>query len=182
MNEQVIDCCSLINLHTGLRGLGALNGLARKWYVCDAVLAESQYTREFGGDGVPMQVPLTLTPDLDAQVLHRVRPESEQELSDYVDFAADVDDGEAQALAIAKNRGFVLLTDDNKAQRLAAEVGVRTTTTVSVLRDWGELSGDNKSQLPEIVQRITVLARFAPATDSADYEWWKALLDARNGN
>lgn len=177
MNDQVIDCCSLINLYTGLKGLAPLSDLDVAWYVCEAVVAESEYTREFDEAAGTTLVPIELGPAIDAEILRPVRPESEQELSDYVDFATEVDDGEAQALAIAKNRGFALLTDDRKAAALAAEVGVNTVSTANVLRAWGDLSLVNKEKLPEIVRRITTLARFVPPADSPDYEWWRNLLD-----
>ena len=35
----------------------------------------------------------------------------------YVEFAAQVDDGEASCLAIAKTRGWLVATDDRKARR-----------------------------------------------------------------
>jgi predicted nucleic acid-binding protein len=53
-----------------------------------------------------------------------------------VNFATEVDDGEAQSLAIAKHRGFVFLTDDRKAVKVAQrpDVAVRTTSTPNILQ------------------------------------------------
>lgn len=179
MNDHVIDCCSLINLYTGWRGLSPLLDLNRTWHVCDAVFGESQYTRELGEGGAPRLLLLDLKLEVEAGVLCRARPESESELDDYVSFAIELDDGEAQALAIAKNRGFILLTDDKKAGRLAAEMSIVTITTPNVLRDWAERAPERKVRLPEIVRRITTLARFSPPAESPDYEWWRQIGEDR---
>lgn len=173
MNDRVIDSCSLLNLYTGWRGLSPLKELNRTWYVCEAVFEESQYTRELKDDGGTVLVPVDLKPDVDSGVLNRIRPESESEFEDYVNFAVELDDGEAQSLAIAKNRGFILLTDDRKAQRVASEVNVVTITTPSVLQDWAMVAPANNERLPEILRRITTLARFSPSADSPHYEWWR---------
>jgi predicted nucleic acid-binding protein len=83
------------------------------------VLNEAEFTREFGPDGAPQMVPLDVNALTQLGLWLPARPETEQEIEDYVNFAIEVDDGEAQALAIAKHRGFVLLTDDRKAVKVA---------------------------------------------------------------
>ena len=146
----------------------------RTWHICEAVLNETEFTREFGPDGTPAMVPI----DMNALTQHGLwlpaRPETEKEIEDYVNFASEVDDGEAQALAIAKHRGFVLLTDDRKAAKVAQrpDVAVRTTSTPNILQFWGQLDSANEERLHEVVRRIAVLARFSPRKDSPDYEWW----------
>jgi predicted nucleic acid-binding protein len=177
MNDQVIDCCSLLNLHTGWRGLAPLEVLAGTWHVCDAVFKEAQYTCELKEDGATELVPLDLSFEVEAGLLRRVQPESEAEIEDYVTFATELDDGEAQALAIAKSRGYTLLTDDRKALRMAAEVNVATTTTPGILRQWAEKAPENSARLPEILRRITTLARFTPPKDSPHYVWWKEIFE-----
>ena len=62
-----------------------------------------------------------------------------RELSDA--FALMVDRGEAEALAIAKERpGSVLVVDDMRARRLALELGLRFTGTLGIL-DMARRSG-----------------------------------------
>ena len=128
MGDCIIDCCSLLNLYAGWGGLEELRGLNHTWHICEAGLAESEFTREYGPEGLPVDVALDLYPLIDSALLHRARPETDTELADYVNFAGEVDDGEAQALAIAKGRKYILLTDDRKATRIAnrADVGVQT--------------------------------------------------------
>ena len=111
-------------------------------------------------------------------VLTSLRPESEKQIEDYVDYATEVDDGEAQALAIAKNRDFILLADDRRAARLAQRPGinVRTTSTPAVLQSWPRLSIENEHKLTVNIPRVADLARFAPANDSGFFSWWKRYM------
>lgn len=177
MDDHVIDCCSLINLYTGWRGLEELFALKKTWHVCEAILRETEYTREYAQEGFTT-VPIDLDPLLKRGVLVATQPETAAEIDDYVNLAMELDDGEAQAIAIAKNRGYVLLTDDYKAAKLAssADVGVAVISTPMLLEQWGELNAGNKARLHEIVRRISRLARFTPRADSTYYDWWRACL------
>ncbi|MDT8427948.1 MAG: hypothetical protein RQ757_04195 [Pseudomonadales bacterium] len=171
---RIIDCCSLINLHTGWGGLSELSTIGWKWHLCEAVMREAEHTREFGEDGSTVVVPLDMGQLVDNAVMGLVAPVSDEEMTDYLDFACEVDDGEAQALAIAKCRGYTLLTDDRKAMRLAArpDVNVATISTAEVLRVWASLDVAYVARLAEVIRRIEDLARFAPRKDSPDYAWW----------
>ena len=87
MDDHIIDCCSLLNLYTGWGGLAELRELRRTWYVCEAVLNEAEYTREYGADGVPVLIPLDMRGLIQSGILHSARPETEAEIDDYVNFA-----------------------------------------------------------------------------------------------
>lgn len=175
MDDHIIDCCSLLNLYTGWGGLAELRELRRTWYVCEAVLNEAEYTREYGADSVTVLIPLDMKELTQSGLLLSARPETEAEIDAYVGFACEVDDGEAQGLAIAKHRGFVLLTDDRKAARIAQrpDVAVRITSTAKILQAWAQLDTSNEARLHEVIVRITALAKFGPGMDSPDYEWWR---------
>jgi predicted nucleic acid-binding protein len=141
-------------------------------------LLEAQYTREFDAGGNVRTVALSLEEDVEAGLLQRIKPESTEEMDWYVRLARELDDGEAQALAIAKVRGFVLLTDDAKAARIAktTELEVETTSTAAVLKDWLSVNVPHRGRIHEIVTRITVLARYRPPAGHAESEWWATML------
>ena len=179
MDEHIIDCCSLLNLYTGWGGLRELHDLRRTWYVCEAVRTEAEYTREYDSNGVPISVPLDTGDLVKSGLLLSARIETEQELEDYVNFASELDDGEAQALALAKHRRLLLLTDDRRANNVAqrADVGVRTISTANVLQIWSQLDPLNEARLHQIIPRISTLARFTPRADLLDYDWWQKYLE-----
>lgn len=179
MGDGIIDCCSLINLYTGWRGLNELQSLGNCWYVADAILAEAQYTREFDSNGQIATVALSLDELVRSGNLQRARPETPDEIDWYVRLARELDDGEAQALAIAKMRGFMLLTDDAKAARIArtSELSVETTSTAAVLQDWLATDPSHLVLIREVVTRITTLARFKPSKGDSGLEWWLSILE-----
>lgn len=178
MRAGIVDCCSLLNLFTGWGSLENLRPLPYTWSICEAVLSESEFTREYGPEGNTIDVPLDMPALIQSGLLSVVRPETDTELADYVAFAGEIDDGEAQALALAKHRNYILLTDDRKATKIAqrADVQVTTITTVNILREWQEHTGVNRAALRQIINRIQFLARFSPRKDSADLRWWLAQL------
>jgi hypothetical protein len=179
VGSRIIDCCSLINLYTGWRGLSELQSLGNTWYVADAILAEAQYTREFDSNGKLVTVALSLDELVRSGSLRRATPETPDEIDWYVRLARELDDGEAQALAIAKMRGYMLLTDDAKAARIArtSELSVETTSTAAVLQDWLATYPSRQVLIREVVVRITMLARFKPSKGDSGLEWWLSILE-----
>jgi predicted nucleic acid-binding protein len=178
VGDRIIDCCSLINLYTGWRGLSELRLLGNTWFVADAILAEAQYTREIDSNGKLVTVALSLDELVRSGNLQRARPETPDEIDWYVRLARELDDGEAQALAIAKMRGYMLLTDDAKAARIArtSALSVETTSTVAVLQDWLATDPSHQVLIREVVRRITTLARFKPSKGDSGLEWWLSML------
>jgi predicted nucleic acid-binding protein len=68
---------------------------------------------------------------------------SEVESALSVKYAVEIDDGEAQSIAVASTRGLPLLTDDNGAMKLAARLGIPIQTTLRLARLWGEAQPRN---------------------------------------
>lgn len=176
MAERIIDCCSLLNLYAGWAGLEQLRQLPHSWFVCDAVFGESEITREYDENQQPQDHELILNPFVDSGLIQRVAPESDAEIADYLEFAQLIDDGEAQAIALAKNRGFVLLTDDRKACKLAhrEDVAVRTISTVDILREWIEHEAIDAAHVRSVLKRVRELARYLPPKNSPELAWWLA--------
>jgi hypothetical protein len=54
----------------------------------------------------------------------------------YLHFLHQVDDGEAQALAMAEQRALPLLTDDIAGTMLAGRMGVEVVSTLDLLHVW----------------------------------------------
>ena len=119
-------------------------------------------------------------PFLEAGVLILCRPETPDEQQSYVDFAVDLDDGEAQALALAKHRQLVLTTDERPGLRIAAAsaVNVSTLTTPALLKEWASLNADNERRMVDIVRRIAAGARYHAPRDNPLYDWWQSLVSA----
>lgn len=173
--QRIIDCCSLLNLYAGWGGLHELADLDDQWHVGDAVVGEAQYIWRIEPDGSKARLPIDLQPHIAQGLLSVVRPESDPEIESYVDFASELDDGEAQALAIAMHRGFVLLTDEQKALQIAQrpDVAVKTITTSDVLQRWAAEEAENGARLSEVLRNIEEGARFRPKRNTPSGEWWE---------
>ncbi len=145
--------------------MSELRSFGKTWYVADAILAEAQYTRDFDSNGKLVTVALSLGELVRTGSLQPAAPETPDEIDWYVRLAKDLDDGEAQALAIAKMRGYTLLTDDAKAARIArsSELSVETTSTPAVLQDWLATDPSHQLLIRDVIRRITTLARFKPS-------------------
>lgn len=180
MANQIIDCCSLINLYSGWGSLVQMHTLGFSLHISQAVVDESESVYELGPDGSRIRVPLNLQAMQNELHYTIVRPETDGEINDYVDFAMEIDDGEAQSLAIAKHRGLVLLTDDRRAIAVASrpDVAVQIYTTPQVLQMWGELSAENTQQLPHVLLRIKELARYQPRPNTAERRWWDTHIQS----
>jgi predicted nucleic acid-binding protein len=98
----------------------------------------------------------------------------------YVDYAADLDDGEAMTLALAFSRGYTVATDDRKARRIfLADTGdaMRLLSTVQILRKWSEKARLTASELKRLLLEISHRGRFSRRSDDAEFTWWsKAVI------
>lgn len=174
--DVVVDACCLINLCAAQDDLEKwLPSLGGRWHVPTAVLAETMYLRTEDDSGTE-QRPVDLQHLVDADVLATCRVKGAVETQLYVDLAVELDDGEAMAIAIARNRGWLLSTDDRKANRLAAERGLRVLTTAEIVKRWSEVVSPSDQAIREMLQRIEKRARFFPPTSDPYHEWWRKSI------
>ncbi len=95
-----------------------------------------------------------------------------------VSLARRVDDGEAEGLAIATSRGYAFCSDDALIKKVALAAGIQTkiVSTPELLQTWAGSDSDRIAMLPDVVRRITTLARFRPHTSSSYAVWWSNQL------
>ena len=177
MDDVVVDACCLINLCAAGELSERLSLIGGKWYVPTAVLAETLYLHIEQADGTVDKSPLDLQSFVDDGVLFSCAAEDGEELELYVDLAMRLDDGEAMALAIAKNRSWTFSTDDRKAKRIAGELGVNIVTTPAIMKRWTDLAAPNADELKETLHRIELLASFFPSASDPLHSWWCGSVD-----
>ena len=107
-------------------------------------------------------------------------PADDVEHALYVNLAMRLDDGEAMALAIAKNRGWKVATDDRKARNTAASIGVAVVTTPELLEHWATRTHCSDAETADTVRRVESLARFTPLDNSPAAEWWRKIRSKNN--
>ena len=168
----VIDACCLINLCAVGDLQRWLSSLGFEWHLPSAVLQETLYLRATDDEGNPTAEDIEIERLLEAGLMAECTVQSGDEMPSYVELAADLDDGEAMALAIARARGWILATDDRKARRRAAEMDVQVITTPELMRRSAGRSALSAGEIRTALQRIQRHARFVPAGDFPEYEWW----------
>ncbi len=188
MAENIVDACCMINLYAAGEITSFLSVLADSFYVPSIVVDESFYVIKPDRDDPDRDDPekmiteeIDLTAALQAGAIRKCDPEGEEENALLVQFASEVDDGEAVCLAIAKGRGWSVATDDRKAQRLAGESGISVVTTPELIKGWADASQATDEESSAVVQRVRYCARFIPRRGSILYDWWMVRLQSAGG-
>lgn len=177
MSHYILDACALINLHCGWGGLSELRTFGSSWSIGDTALKEALFVRDFNLNGDICRVtldPATVVAEGDLQVLTL---DETPELASLVEFALELDDGEAQALSLALHRERILVTDDRPAVHIASGlVGVQTIGTPEILMAWIDSNPQQRQRLPAVVRRMSVLGPFQLKKNTPHYAWWQELL------
>jgi hypothetical protein len=75
-------------------------------------------------------------------------------------------------MAIAKNRGWALASDDRPATSLAGQIGVPVVTTAELLKEWGNANNAKKAQITAALLNIQRFAKSVPRQNSPEADWW----------
>jgi hypothetical protein len=179
MPAVILDACGTLNLYASGQFVSILTVLRNEWYLPAAVERESQQYRQPDPDDPEklVVVPIDLLPAINGGILIRCDCESDAETDLYVQLAARIgDDGESMGLAIAKCRGWSVLTDDKKARRIATELGVGVLATTEVVKQWSEIVKPNAAELSTVLQAIERFANYTPGRDAVNLDWWVASI------
>ncbi len=170
----MLDTCILINLLATDRIAEIVNVIAPSCLICSAVSRESLYLRPREPDAQPEAI--NLAPLFEAGILTPCDIEGATEEGLYVNYASELEDGEAMSLAIAQARNFALATDDRKTRRVIEEniSGLLTVSTVEIVRAWA--GGNDLAKVSAVVRSIQARARFHPPDSDPLSRWWNELL------
>lgn len=175
MPAVILDACGTLNLYASGQFVPILTSLGHEWFLPAAVEKESHTYRQPDPDDPEklIAVPIDLLPAINNGILSRCTCETEQEMDLYVQLAARIrDDGESMGLAIAKCRGWSVLTDDKKARRIATELGVRLLATTEVVKQWSEVAKPSTAELSTVLNSIEMFANYSPGPKAVYFDWW----------
>lgn len=127
MSDTILDCCSLINLYCGWGGIQELGSINKRVCIGEIALAEAKYAREFQPDGSMIALALSSVESLSQHPFRVLRIADAAEQYKFFEFAKQIDDGEAEALALAlaAERKLILVTDDRLAINVAARANIK---------------------------------------------------------
>lgn len=178
MADQIIDACCLINLYASGRPQAIIQACGGSFYVSEEVRRESLSIRQVDPADASLIIPspINLGPEISNGLIMECRLETREEIESYVNFAIEVDDGEASSLAIAKSRNWTVATDDRKAIRLASESGIAVITTPELLDRWVRNTNPTEDDITLAIRAIERFAKFRPRHGSPLYDWWSSKL------
>lgn len=174
----VLDASTLVNLLSGWDDLSELQCLGGNWHIGSKALHEVGFVQVLDDEGKVQRKSVAADEIIRAGGLRLIQSETPKESASFVEFAAQMDDGEAQALALALHRGCILVTDDRIALRVAAELPtpVQTIGTPELLLVWSRTSVHCEKRLAQVVKRVSTLGPFRLKKNSPHYAWWEAAL------
>jgi predicted nucleic acid-binding protein len=177
--DLVCDADVFMNLVASGRFEELLRSSNTRLLVPPAVASEALYLESEVEDGERERIEIAALAEAGSLTLIEL---AESEYGLLVELAQVVDDGEAQAIAVAAQRGLRLATDDRKARRVAAERGVGLLSTPELVHAWHEtvrLAGD---ELTDMLRRIGRRSRYRPPRDHELYAWWIFNLIGLHGD
>lgn len=178
MTAYILDCCTLLNLYCGWGGLQNLNAIDGAFHIGTTVASEALYVRDYDSSGAVVPRRLVFKDLCRHCPMATLKLSSQQELALMVHLASAMDDGEAEGLAMAINRGHAFCSDDSAVQKIvsAERLQVRIVSTPELLQVWAENDPHKLASLPSIVRRATELGKFKPHRSSPYLAWWADKL------
>jgi hypothetical protein len=161
----VLDACCIINLYESGYCEAILKATGPCVTVVSVVLEQELGTRD-------------LQPLIERGILQIVEPESDAEFISFVNFAVQLDDGEALTGAVARHRRWAIATDERKARKVfTREIrDILLVSTPELLKHWVDTSRPRASSIRDALTNIRTRARYEPGKDHALYRWWQSYF------
>jgi hypothetical protein len=179
----LLDACCIINLFATGRVEEILQSLPYDFATSHGIVAtEVISVARASSPNAPMErelIPPSRLESLDA--LRILDLSGDEELAVFLQFAAQLDDGEASICALALSRGGALATDDRKTLRLLERqyphLGV--VQTPELLYEWVQLSKMPDDEAGRLLRAVQQRGRFYPRRDAPRFDWWESLSRER---
>lgn len=177
MSDCIVDACCLINLCATNRLSDILQAQRESFHVSSEVQGEAlAIYQPAADDATKLQLtPIDLSLAVQSGVLKVCKLEQSHEVDAFVEFAVQLDDGEASCLAIAKSRRWSVATDDKKAIRLANAEGISVATTPQIVKTWVDVAIPESDEVVDVLLRIERFAKFRPHRANVFFDWWASL-------
>jgi hypothetical protein len=175
-NTLVLDACVALNLAATGRPTHVLGTLTRQFAMARQAAEETLYIETITAGITTHEVvdPGQWLADGMLQILELDAAETVQ----FVALATEVDDGEAATLAIARERGLDVATDDRKARRVAQRLELlEPVRTSRLLHDYCAAADLPGREVAEVLRATEQRARFRPPTSDPLHPWWTKALN-----
>jgi predicted nucleic acid-binding protein len=140
--------------------------------IAPAVLAEAIYI--YADDSRTVTVPVDDALLQREKVSYLAVELGNEETTLAVRYAQQLDDGEAQSLAVALHRNIKVLTDDVAGARVAGLLGLGVVTTLELIRAWAE--ADSRADVAAALRSMRVRANYAVPRSHPLADWYASQL------
>ncbi|MBI1901864.1 MAG: hypothetical protein HYS13_12230 [Planctomycetia bacterium] len=187
MQDVVLDTCCLINLYAagGILCAQASSAARAKgkaldfaFHVPPEVEKESRYILQPDPDDPTKltKVDVDLGPHFATGALHRCQIQGQAEADLLLQLVKEVDEGEAACFAVAKNRGWLLATDERLTENLARKHGVKIVTTPELVKSWADTTRAGEKEVASALWNIQTYAHYIPRKALPLCSWWMNLV------
>lgn len=173
----VLDACSLLNLVASRRFPEIARGAPAVFIIPEQAAMEVLYVRR-GGSGADAdeREPVDVRNFQELGLLTVASLEAPTEFATFISFAAEMDDGEAAACALAVHRRGILVSDDRKARRIISQAfpGAPLLTSSEVIKAWAEQAGVKANALAHVLVDVEQRGNFRPSRHDPLESWWNS--------
>ncbi len=175
MSGLVLDACCLLNLIAAGKILDETSRtLSCTLFVPKVVAREAIYILQPDDEQPDLLVrkEVGINNYAESSLISFCDVEGSYEAELYVQFAVQLDDGEAACLAIAKSRSMTMASDDRIARRLAIEHSVPVLGTPEIVKTWAETCSATDHDTALVIGNIQRFAKYTPRSNVTDADWW----------
>lgn len=174
MQPLILDACCILNLYATGFFEQIVQELSYDFHVGTRCRGEAQWIRMENSEE---REPVRLDRVFASELMVEDSLDTPQEKDLFVRFAAQMEDGEAEAAAIAVNRTHLLATDERKIHRILRErhSELRLVTTLELLKEWQNSCSLPDEQMAVVLRRVRFRARFTPRRAGPLSHWWSSL-------
>ena len=174
----ILDACCVLNFYHSGHFLEILQAINVQFYVT-LVVQEKELQKLQKQENDENQEMNVLKMAIAQELLKVVDFESEEEEELFVNYAFQIDDGEAATCAIAVSRGWAIATDDRRAiSFIKKEVpSLEILSTLDLIKYWSEAANLDSLKLREALKAIAVQGRYRPSKSHPLYSWWETAIN-----
>jgi hypothetical protein len=176
----LLDACCLLNLCATGRTQEIVACLPYRCATSRFVATREILSLVLGGEGDEPPQREVISPNWLESIenLGILDLQSDEEISQFVRFAMELDDGEASVCALALTRGGGVATDDRKALRILAHAApsVPTLQTPELLHEWAQRLKVPENEISAALHRVQRRGRFYPRRDAPKFDWWEGFF------
>ena len=171
----LLDACAVINLYATRHRKAIVAAVPTRVGVVDRVQAEAHYVRR-GGSGEDSDERETV--DLASLIVSgdiQIVTPTQEELDRFLALTVQMDDGEAMTGAVALVRGWVVVTDDRKAERILRGQ-IRIRSSLDLIKTWADLKAIDQATIREVLTDLRERGTYFPHRSHPLRTWWDAVL------